>query len=204
MQFEAIRQNWGFTWQKLMINRVFQAAALGILLTSCAACSRKPGARPAENGRPVAAHGRPAVTIPAERDRHEEKMLAEALKKKPDHVPVLLRMASLAMESGKKDEAAQFLREAVIKDPSNIPARLDLGKILFETGRIPESIQTTEEILKIQPDNPDALYNLGAIYGNLGQDNKAVELWGRLISSSPQSESGKRAQQMMAELRKPS
>ncbi len=204
MQLMGGKQDWGSGWRTVILHRLLVVVALGMVLAALPACSRKPGAGPADSSRMVAAHGSAAATLPAEKDRHEEKMLAEVLKKKPDHVPVLLRMASLAMESGKKEEAAQLLKEAVIKDPSNIPARLDLGKILFETGRIPESIQTTEEILKIQPDNPDALYNLGAIYGNLGQDHKAIEMWSRLISSSPQSESGKRAQQMIAELRKPS
>lgn len=135
-------------------------------------------------------------------DEHEAKVLGEALKKRPDHVPVLLRLASLSLEAGKSDEAAKYLTQVLKQEPGNVPARVDLGKILFETGKIPEAIQTTEEILKVQPDNPDALYNLGAIYGNLGQKERALKFWNRLLAVSPQSESGKRAQQMMAELRK--
>ena len=88
------------------------------------------------------------------------------------------------------------------QEPGNVPARLDLGKIQFEAGHVTDAIQTTTAILKEQPDHPDALYNLGAIHGNLGQRDRAIEYRSRLLASSPQSESGKRARQMMAELQR--
>jgi tetratricopeptide (TPR) repeat protein len=164
-------------------------------------CGTKPSERPSTSDRLLAAHSRSSVS-PEGVDRHEAKMLSAALQKRPDHVPVLLRLASLALESDKPAEAEKYLNEVLKLEPANVPARLDLGRIQFEAGRVPEAIRTTEEILKVQPDNADALYNLGAIYGNLGQKEPAIEYWSRLLSSSPGSESGRRARQMMAELQR--
>jgi tetratricopeptide (TPR) repeat protein len=171
------------------------------LVTLNPGCGTKPSDRPSTSDHLLAAHSR-SVASPEGADRHEASILSAALKKRPDHVPVLLRLASLALESGKPAEAGKYLNEVLKLEPANVPARLDLGRIQFEAGRVPEAIRTTEEILKIQPDNADALYNLGAIYGNLGQKERATEYWSRLLASSPGSESGRRASQMMAKLQR--
>jgi len=180
-----------------------EAGAIGaaFLLMLCAGCGSRQSDRPSIGNRPLPAHSR-TVMQPAGADQHEARILSAALKKRPDHVPVLLRLAGLAQESGKPGEAERYLNEVLKLEPGNVPARLDLGRIQFEAGRVPEAIQTTAVILKEQPDNPDALYNLGAIYGNLGQRERAIEYWSRLLTSSPGSESGKRARQMMAELQR--
>lgn len=132
--------------------------------------------------------------------QHEAIFLAEALKKKPDHTPVLLRMAQLSEESGKHTEAARNLREVLQREPANAEARLELGKTLFEAGDVQGAIVETKAILDRQPDHADALYNLGAIYGNLGKADLARQYWNRLIAKDPQTESAKRAKGMLGQL----
>ena len=131
--------------------------------------------------------------------QHEAIFLAAALKK-PDHTPVLMRMAQLSAESGKNTEAARNLREVVQREPANIDARLELGKALFETGDVQGAIEQTKAILERQPDHADALYNLGAIYGNVGNAELARDYWSRLIAAKPQTDSAQRAKRMMAQL----
>lgn len=152
-------------------------------------------------GQTQAAHSAASATF-AGKDSHEALLLNQALSKKPDHTPVLLRLAKLASESGKPKEAERHLREILRHEPGNLEARLELGKALFEEGDAKGAIQETNEILKFQPTNPDALYNLGAIYGNLGNDALARDYWTRLIAADPHSASGSRAQQMIAQLPK--
>jgi len=135
---------------------------------------------------------------------HEAKMLASELRKNPGHVPILLRLAKIAADSGHPDEAIARLQEALQHEPGNVEARLDLGKLLFEKGDVRAAIEQNEAIIKIKPDYPDALYNLGAIYGNLGNGERAEQYWRRLLSTSPQSDSGRRAGQMLAVLKRDS
>jgi Flp pilus assembly protein TadD len=142
----------------------------------------------------------PSSQAASDNKQHEAIFLAEALKKKPNHTPVLMRMAQLSEESGKPTEAARNLREVVQREPANIDARLELGKTLFEAGDIEGAIEQTRAILDRQPDHADALYNLGAIYGNVGNAELAREYWGRLIAAKPQTESAQRAKRMMAQL----
>jgi tetratricopeptide (TPR) repeat protein len=162
--------------------------------------SRSPPA-PSESTRAAASKSPAAPQVTKAGDPHEARMLAQALEKKPDHSPVLMRLAKLATEAGKPAEARKHLEQAIQADPENADARLELGKILFEAGDVSGAVEQTGRILKTHPNHPDALYNLGAIYGNLGNTKLALENWEKLISTSPDSESGTRARQMIAQLK---
>jgi len=148
--------------------------------------------------------GATALPQPAEDKRHEAGMLAAALKRKPHHVPVLLRLAQLSSESGNSVQAAAHLKEILQYEPDNADARLELGKALFESGDVRGAIEHTSKILERNPAHPDALYNLGAIYANIGNHTRARECWMRLISSNPQAESSVRASRMLTQLSKDS
>ena len=127
-------------------------------------------------------------------------MLAGALKKKRDHTPVLMRLAQLASNAGRHAEAQRYLRQILEHEPANVEARLELGKSLFETGDVAGALRETNAILNTDPDHAEALYNLGAIYGNLGNARMAQQHWNRLIAVAPESESGRQAKQMIAQL----
>jgi tetratricopeptide (TPR) repeat protein len=138
----------------------------------------------------------------AQRNVHEEKVLNLALQKKPGHAPVLLQLALLEAEKGQFKQAEGHLQQIVNADPANIEARLELGKIKFQLGDVTGALGNTLAILKSDPTHPDALYNLGAIYGNLGNRKRALEYWNRLLSTAPNSESGKHARQLIGQLQK--
>jgi tetratricopeptide (TPR) repeat protein len=124
---------------------------------------------------------------------HELRMLEQELSRKPDHLPVLLRMAQLARELGRNDQALTYLRRAVDQDPAHADARLELGRVLWESGDVEGALLETRRLLDEDADNVDALYNLGAIYGNLHQTDQARLYWERAASTEPNSESGRLA-----------
>ncbi len=133
-----------------------------------------------------------------EKNPHEQEMLRTALKKRPGHLPVLLRLAKIESESGHAQEAAADLRRILDMEPENPEANLELGKVLFQLGDIHGAIRHTEGILKTQPAYEDALYNLGAIYANIGDGNRARDYWTRLTAQHSNSESAQKARQMMS------
>ena len=148
-----------------------------------------------------------AESVPATKNTHaklaELETLQQQLKKKPNHTPVLLRMAQVAREMGKPEEAAQHLRQALQQEPTNREARLELGRALYETGDIGGAIDATQEILKNNPGDVDALYNLGAIYGNMKQDDSARKYWLQAVAVAPASPSGQLAKQALTQLSQP-
>jgi cytochrome c-type biogenesis protein CcmH/NrfG len=142
----------------------------------------------------------PGSTATDQDKEHELKVLQTQLEKKPGHAPVLLRMAELARETGKVADAARYLREAVAAEPANGEARLELGRALFESGDVQGAIEATKRILDVDPKDPDALYNLGAIYANTGDFAEARKYWSAAVHAAPESDSGKRASESMAQL----
>ena len=148
-----------------------------------------------------------AQAAPASGNSHAGKMELESLQqhlsKKPNHTPVLLRMAQLAREMGKPSEAAQHLRQALQQEPGNREARLELGRALYETGDIAGAIKETQELLNKDPRDVDALYNLGAIYGNMKQDDSARKYWLKAVAIAPGSPSGQLARQGLTQLSQP-
>jgi cytochrome c-type biogenesis protein CcmH/NrfG len=152
--------------------------------------------------RPAATNSGEAVSEPAAEaaghaqgsDPHEWQMLQQQLEAKPGHVPILLRMAQIALERRETSEAARLLRQAVEQEPGNLDARLELGRALYESGDMAAAITETEQILKSDPNHVDALYNLGAIYANTNQVEQARSFWTRAVASDPGSESGHKAE----------
>ncbi|HLK18662.1 MAG TPA: tetratricopeptide repeat protein [Bryobacteraceae bacterium] len=134
---------------------------------------------------------------------HELKALEEELRKKPEHPPILFRMAQLSGELGRTAEAVGYLRRLLKVEPANNEARLELGRLLYETNDLQGSIAETSKILESDPKQVDALYNLGAIYANLNKPDTAREYWNRAVASDPASDSGKRSKESLLKLAPP-
>ncbi len=152
---------------------------------------------------PATAGSLPAVdgSQPAPKDAaHELAALAEELKMKPGHPPILMRLAELERSGGHADKAAAHLQEILKQEPANEEARLELGRALFESNDIEGAIRETGRLVKDYPTNVDGLYNLGAIHANLNQFDQATAFWKRAIAANPASDSGKRAQDGLAKL----
>jgi len=178
---------------RLRVAAIVSALSSGLVVCFLAyKASRSPDALPA-------ASEATAVQQPAP-DQHEGLFLAEALKKKPNHTPVLLRLAQLSEASGNHAEAAVQLREILGYEPANTDAHLELGRVLFKTGDVQGAIDQTKWILDRHPQHADALYNLGAIYANVGNADYARRYWNKLVGANPQSESAQRAKVMLARL----
>ncbi len=131
---------------------------------------------------------------------HELKALEEELAKKPEHPPILLRMAQLSSELGKPADAISYLQRLVKADPKNVDGRLELGRLLYENNDVQGSMRETAKILELNPKQVDALYNMGAIYANLNNLAAASTYWSRAVASDAGSDSGKRASEGLEKL----
>ena len=167
------------------------AVAVFLALTSAIHLKDTPG--PAARKAAMADSGQPAGV--AVDTRHEAMALESQLQKKPNHVPILIRLAQIARENGKPAEAIPYLRRIIQLEPKNTEARLELGRNLYDTGDVTGALEQTNQLLTEDPKNADALYNMGAIYANSSKPEVARDYWKRAVASDPASDSGKRAAQ---------
>lgn len=151
-------------------------------------------------GASVSPASAPASGNPTADRVHELGALQEELKKKPEHPPILFRMAQLASELGKNEDAIGYLKRVLAVEPKNNDARLELGRLLYANNDLQGAIAQTSKILENDPKQVDALYNLGAIYANLNKADTARDYWNRAVASDPNSDSGKRARQSLLQL----
>lgn len=141
-----------------------------------------------------------AAADPAATREHEFKMLTQQLAKKPDHAPVLFRLAQIARESGRLQEAADYFRKATAAEPDNVDARLELGRTLYELGDQKGGLAETLKILEQKPGHVDALYNAGAIYANSGDLEKAKQYWREAVRAGAATESGTKARNALQQI----
>jgi Flp pilus assembly protein TadD len=172
-----------------------------VLISAVALILLRPAVKPpASSAGEGAAERMWASVLNSDENEHELKALETTLRQHPDHAPILLRMAQLARELGKREESLRHLQQAVKVDPKNKEARLELGRALFESGDVEGAIRETQRLLEIDPFNIDGLYNLGAIYGNLGQNDRAREYWRKAASVDPGSEGSRRAEDALKQI----
>jgi tetratricopeptide (TPR) repeat protein len=144
------------------------------------------------------AHNSPAKSADS---LHSIKALELELQKRPNHSPILLRLAQLSTEIGKPADAEKYLRQLLAVEPNSLEARIELGRILFQQGNVQGALAETQNVLKLDPKNADALYNLGAIHGNLNNDEMARKYWLQAIAAAPASESAQKARTGLKELK---
>ena len=131
--------------------------------------------------------------LPPQDPTHEKAALEEELKKKPDHAPILLRLAELARDAGQPKQAAEYLKRAVAADSNNVDARLELSRTLYEMNDVDGALAETKRLLAGHPNQIDALYNIGAIYANLGKTDLARQYWTQAVATDPNSDSGRKS-----------
>ena len=130
---------------------------------------------------------------PPQDPTHEKAALEEELKKKPEHPPILLRLAELAHDVGQPKQAAEYLKRAVAADPRSLDARLELSRTLYEINDVDGALTETKRLLIDHPNQIDALYNIGAIYANLGKTDLARQYWTQAVATDPGSDSGRKS-----------
>jgi cytochrome c-type biogenesis protein CcmH/NrfG len=174
------------------------AAAVAVFLALTSAIHLKDAPNPAVSKAPAADSPRPPSA--GVDSRHEVMALESQLQKKPNHVPILTRLAQIARENGKPAEAIPYLRRIIQLEPKNTEARLELGRNLYDTGDVTGAMDQTNQLLSEDQKNVDALYNMGAIYANSSKPEIARDYWKRAVASDPASDSGKRAAQSLQRL----
>lgn len=182
-------RNW-----KLWTAAIPVAIGLGVYFMLGGLNSYRSGSSPA----PTAAPSAQAPQDPT----HEKAALEEELKKKPDHAPILLRLAELARADGKPKQAAEYLKKAVASDAKNVDARLELSRTLYEINDVEGALAETKRLLADHPNQVDGLYNIGAIYANHGNVALARQYWTQAVAADPASESGRKSADALTKINK--
>jgi len=66
-------------------------------------------------------------------------------------IPDLLRLAHVALDEGRLDEARQTYGRVLAREARNVEAITHLGAVLYQEGRVDEALAKVEEALRLDP-----------------------------------------------------
>ena len=118
------------------------------------------------------------ATVEALRQQHfveAEQWLAAALQLAPATPDLLFLLGTTLAQTGKADQAIQFLDAARAAQPNHVPTLNNLATVLRQQGRLEEAVVPLRHALLVQPKSADTLVNLGHALKALGRIDQARE-----------------------------
>jgi tetratricopeptide (TPR) repeat protein len=116
-----------------------------------------------------------------------ERLCRSAVDVKTDYFEALYLLGIIAGQTGRKQEAAEFLSRALSANPSSADACYNHGVALGELKRHAEALESYERAIALKPDYADAYYNRGVALSELDRPAEALQSYERAIALKPDS-----------------
>lgn len=112
----------------------------------------------------------------AERDvEGAEQCLRRAVRLAPQFAAAWNQLGTIAYQSGRREQAAEFFREALRQEPAAYSPLVNLGGVLINLGRYQEALELNLRAVREQPQDALAQVQLGVSYWALGDAARAIE-----------------------------
>ncbi len=115
----------------------------------------------------------------------------------PSDMNSLIKLANLQNDSGLHEKAIENYKKYLDKNPSDADARIDLGVCYYNTSNFSKAISEMETALKYAPKHQIAHLNLGIVNLSAGNLQAAKEWFQKTVDIDPNSDAGKRAQELL-------
>lgn len=114
-----------------------------------------------------------------------ERIYKKKLDQSPNDAATITSLGAILQKQNKLDEALQYYTQAGQIDPSNVTTRLNIGTLYQQKKSYDAAIAAYDSILTLYPDNIQAnLYKAQCLVA-LGQNEKANEVFRKVISLDP-------------------
>jgi len=100
----------------------------------------------------------------------------------PQHVPAMVELAQIEVDTGNSNEAMSLARHAVQIEPANQYAHHLLGQALLAAGQTKESAQELESAERLAPDDAAIRFHLAEAYRALGRQEDALREMSAYVS----------------------
>ena len=174
------------------ISGVFFGVILGWILGSQSA---GPAARS-----PQAVAAAPAASqaaLPA-LDARRVADLEQQANARPTDVAIRLELGNVYYDAERFDAAIPWYLAALALDPTSIDASTDLAVCYYYTNQIDQALAQLDRSLEMNPNHAKTLLNQGIIRAFGREDlTGATASWQRVVEVAPNTEEGRRAQQLL-------
>ncbi|MFM9971066.1 MAG: tetratricopeptide repeat protein [Burkholderiales bacterium] len=115
-----------------------------------------------------------------------ERLCRAVLGEVPDFFDALYMLGLVMAQSGRAEDAADWLRRAATVNPNDAALHSNLGNTLRELRRFEEAIESYDHALALQPDFLAANLNRGVALQDLGRIGEALQSYDRALELNPQ------------------
>lgn len=123
--------------------------------------------------------------------------LEEEVKNNPNNHELLLSLGHMLNDNGFYQRAIEKYDQYLKLHPDNVDVIVDMGVCYFELKNYSKSIATIENAVKLNPNHQIANFNLGIVNLANGNNDKAREWWGKARNIDPNSNIGKKAEELL-------
>jgi tetratricopeptide (TPR) repeat protein len=116
-----------------------------------------------------------------------ENIVREYLRQDGSHVEALRLLARIEHQTHALEDAEQRLETVLRLAPNYRAPRLDYVRILLDQQKYLQAHEAIDTMLRHDPDDKDLLSLYAAACVGLGRNEKAIELYRRLLATSPES-----------------
>lgn len=121
-------------------------------------------------------------------NRDEARNLyAQVLKRTPDHLPSLMRLAQLEAMEGRDKPFVEWLERAIKAHPQALEPRVALATYYVRVGQAPEALKLMTEIQELYPNDPATLAVIGEAQLANNQESNAIATFQKLVKLQPKS-----------------
>ena len=134
------------------------------------------------------------MQLPAEVQELENSVAAN-----PDDMSLTLQLANQLQDYNRYESAIPYYKAYLKMNPSDANARVDMGICYKELSNFTEAEGAMKMALHYVPNHLNAHFNLGVICLNEGNNEEANKWFKKTVALDPNSEVGKRAQQLLTQ-----
>ena len=128
--------------------------------------------------------------------------LEDIMKSDPDNSDNLIKYANLLNDSGMFEKAIDAYKKYLDHNPTATDAVVDMGVCYDNLKKYNEAIACFKKGLEIDPKHQIAALNLGIVYSSgLNDKVQAVKWWKKAVDIDPSTETGKRAQEFLNQIK---
>src|SRR5262249_24428013 len=114
-----------------------------------------------------------------------ERYYEQCMRQEPDHPACRHALAALLVRTGRKPEAEKMVVGWLASQPKLAAAYAEDGWLLHVSGDLPQGQARLQQAIGLDPQDSRALTELARVYEDLHREDRAVDLYQRVLKRDP-------------------
>lgn len=103
----------------------------------------------------------------------------------PKHADAIHYLGVLYHQTGRNEEAIQYIQQALLIDPNNSKFLSNFGAALVAAGQLQDAVRNYQKALALNPNDSDMLFNLSNVFYDLAEYGEAAACYRKLQKIHP-------------------